>query len=80
VILHELGHAFGLQHVAATDEIMYPAAGNGPYPGGTFAGLYDAGDLTGLATNGLGQGCFHQVRSFRVGDRGGPVAVPAPQP
>jgi hypothetical protein len=41
-----------------------------------FAGLYDAGDLTGLATNGLGQGCFHPVRSHQVGERWGPVAVP----
>jgi hypothetical protein len=52
VILHEVGHAFGLQHVAATDEIMYPAAGNGPTP----------------------------MAASRVGERAGPVAVPAPQP
>ena len=79
VILHEVGHAFGLAHVAATDEIMYPSAGAGPYPDGSFAGLYDAGDLAGLATNGLGQGCFRKVRHFREGvDR--TVAAPLPCP
>jgi len=79
VILHELGHASGLAHVGATDEIMYPGAGNGPYPDGTFQGLYDAGDLAGLATNGLQQGCFHKVRNFREGAER-TVAAPAPQP
>ena len=61
-MLHEFGHAFGLDHSPAADEIMYWQAGNGVYPDGCFRGLYDAGDLTGLATNGLGQGCFRKVR------------------
>jgi hypothetical protein len=77
VILHELGHAFGLAHVPATDEIMYPGAGHGAYPDGTFRGLYDAGDLAGLATNGLGQGCFRLARHRETAER---VLPPAPQP
>jgi hypothetical protein len=77
IILHEIGHAFGLDHAPAADEIMYWQAGNGVYPDGYFRGLYDAGDLTGLATNGLGQGCFRKVRHFKEGV---PARIPAPQP
>ena len=72
-MLHELGHAFGLDHSNGADEIMYWQAGNGVYPDGYFRGLYAAGDLAGLATDGLGQGCFQRVHRFR--DRG---AHPAP--
>ncbi len=60
VMLHEFGHAFGLDHSNGADEIMYFQAGNGVYPDGYFRGLYGAGDLTGLAIDGLGQGCFRQ--------------------
>jgi len=77
VILHELGHAFGLDHVQAPDEIMYPDTGAGRYPDGTFRGQYDAGDLAGLATNGLGQGCFGPVRHREAA---APLAAPPPQP
>ena len=77
VILHELGHAAGLDHVLATDEIMYPGAGNGPYPDGYFRGLYGAGDLKGLAKDGLGQGCFRSVRRFRDS---APARIQAPPP
>jgi len=77
LMLHEVGHAFGLDHSPATDEIMYWQAGHGVYPDGQFRGLYDAGDLAGLATDGLGQGCFHRVGRFREGAR---ALVPAPQP
>jgi hypothetical protein len=77
VILHELGHAFGLDHVQATDEIMYPDAGAGSYPDGTFRGQYDAGDLAGLATNGLGQGCFGPARHREAAAA---LAAPPPQP
>ena len=76
-MLHELGHAFGLDHTSSPDEIMYWQAGNGVYPDGTFRGLYDSGDLAGLAVNGLGQGCFHRVNGFR---EGGPARIAAPQP
>jgi hypothetical protein len=77
VVLHELGHAFGLDHVSATDEIMYPDIGVGRYPDGTFRGQYDAGDLAGLATNGLGQGCFGAARHREAA---APLAAPPPQP
>ena len=61
-ILHELGHAFGLAHSPAWDEIMYYQAGNGIYPDGLFRGLYGAGDIAGLNNNGLDQGCLKKVR------------------
>ena len=77
VMLHEFGHAFGLDHSNGADEIMYWQAGNGVYPDGYFRALYGAGDLAGLATNGLGQGCFRTVRGFR---EGAPARIQAPQP
>jgi hypothetical protein len=76
-MLHEFGHAFGLDHSPGADEIMYWQAGDGVYPDGLFRGQYDAGDLTGLATDGLGQGCFHRVNRFR---EGAPARIQAPQP
>jgi hypothetical protein len=78
-MLHELGHAFGLDHSPAPDEIMYSQAGDGVYPDGHFRGLYDAGDLAGLAADGLGQGCFHRVTRFREGAPSR-IAAPRPQP
>ncbi len=76
-MLHEFGHAFGLDHSPAADEIMFWQAGNGVWPDGYFRGLYGAGDLRGLATNGLEQGCFRSVRSFR---HGAPARIVAPPP
>ena len=76
-MLHEFGHAFGLDHSNGADEIMYWQAGNGVYPDGYFRGLYGAGDLKGLDTNGLGQGCFRSVHRFRDG---APARIKAPQP
>ncbi len=77
VMLHEFGHAFGLDHSNGPDEIMYYQSGNGVYPDGYFRGIYAAGDLTGLATNGLGQGCFKRVSRFRDG---APARITAPAP
>ncbi len=77
VMLHEIGHAFGLDHSNGADEIMYWQAGNGVYPDGYFRGLYAAGDLAGLAKDGLGQGCFRTVRHFKDGAR---ARIQAPQP
>lgn len=77
VMLHEVGHAFGLDHAPSPDEIMYWQAGNGVYPDGYFRGLYGAGDLAGLAKDGLGQGCFRRVNRFR---EGAPARILAPEP
>ena len=75
VMLHEIGHAFGLDHSPAADEIMYWQAGNGVWSDGYFRALYGAGDLAGLATNGLGQGCFRNDNRGREAAR-----IPAPPP
>jgi hypothetical protein len=77
VMLHEFGHAFGLDHSNGADEIMYWQAGNGVYPDGYFRGLYAAGDLKGLATDGLGQGCFRRVNRF---GKGVAARIQAPRP
>lgn len=50
VMLHELGHLVGLDHVNDKAQIMFPRV-TGPIAG------YQAGDLTGLAKLGLGR-CF----------------------
>lgn len=47
IVLHELGHLMGLNHVADTNQLMYPQS----QPEVTDFG---AGDLTGLATLGRG--------------------------
>ena len=75
-ILHELGHAFGLDHVTPADEMMHPGAVQ-PNPDGSYSGLYGAGDLAGLATNGLGQGCFRKDNRSRDGAR---ARIQDPQP
>jgi Matrixin len=50
-LLHELGHAVGLNHAHYTSEIMYPVISNFSPDG------YTAGDLAGLAKVGASQGC-----------------------
>ena len=52
LLLHELGHAVGLQHAANATEIMYPAL-NPQTPS-----TYSADDLAGLAKVGHGAGCI----------------------
>ena len=47
VVLHELGHLVGLDHVSAANQLMYPQI----QPGVTDFGT---GDLTGLAALGRG--------------------------
>ncbi len=51
-LLHELGHAVGLNHAHFTSELMYPTISNsGPY-------TYTAGDLAGLKKVGRAAGCM----------------------
>lgn len=51
-LLHELGHAVGLNHAHFTSEIMYPTISNsGP-------SAYSSGDLAGLAKVGRPAGCI----------------------
>jgi hypothetical protein len=51
-LLHELGHAVGLNHARFTTEVMYPVVSNsGP-------SAYAAGDLAGLRKVGRPAGCL----------------------
>ena len=52
VILHEMGHAMGLDHVLNTHEIMYPIMGR------SLTG-YSTGDLAGLYKLGHASGCIN---------------------
>jgi hypothetical protein len=51
LLLHELGHAVGLQHVSDQGQLMYPTLTS------TTVGSYGAGDLAGLAKVGASNGC-----------------------
>ena len=52
LLMHELGHVMGLQHVSDTREQMYPTLRTtSPY-------AYATGDLAGLAKLGRGAGCL----------------------
>jgi hypothetical protein len=53
VLLHELGHAMGLDHVTAAHQMMRPEVDNH-----AVAALYGAGDLTGLRRIGRAAGCL----------------------
>jgi hypothetical protein len=52
IVMHELGHAAGLNHAKSAQELMYPSISNGS-PNG-----YAAGDLTGLRLLGRTAGCL----------------------
>lgn len=58
LLMHELGHAVGLQHPAGPDtsQIMFPRMGR-------KLGVYGAGDLRGLKALGSGNGCVTARRS-----------------
>lgn len=51
LILHELGHALGLQHVGATSQTMYPSVL------WRSSAKYNSGDQTGLRKLGASAGC-----------------------
>jgi hypothetical protein len=53
LLLHELGHTMGLQHVSYQREVMYPIVSS-LSPGG-----YTTGDKRGLYKLGAAMGCFH---------------------
>ena len=52
LLLHEIGHAVGLNHVGATSQIMYPVLGS------YTPAAYQSGDRTGLRVVGRAAGCF----------------------
>jgi hypothetical protein len=75
LILHEVGHALGLDHVPASPQEIMNGRGYYQYPDGYYKGLYNLGDLNGLSKVGLKQGCLRQVgRGGRLS--GVPVETP----
>jgi hypothetical protein len=52
LLLHELGHLVGLDHVTDETQIMYPTVTGKP-------AVYGAGDLAGLELLGADQGCIN---------------------
>jgi hypothetical protein len=52
LLLHEIAHTVGLDHVGATSQLMYPRLQN------TFKARFEAGDLAGLQAVGASRGCL----------------------
>jgi hypothetical protein len=52
LLLHEIAHTVGLDHVGATSQLMYPQLQN------TFKARFEAGDLAGLRAVGASRGCL----------------------
>ncbi|MCY7396907.1 MAG: matrixin family metalloprotease [Nocardioides sp.] len=71
VIMHEIGHALGLDHSPSATEIMYYTLWDAD-PDGVYRNRFGAGDLNGLDKVGYGQGCLRSLRGGRL--------VPAPMP
>jgi hypothetical protein len=61
VLIHELGHAFGLEHFADDIQVMHPGD-RSPSPTGYHA-TYEAGDLAGLRAQGAQGGCLKPYRN-----------------
>ena len=57
LLLHELGHAVGLNHVSLKSQIMYPTVGS------WSRGWYHYGDLAGMRAVGRPAGCFRTAES-----------------
>lgn len=52
LLLHEIAHALGLDHVGEKSQLLFPVLQS------TSRGRYEAGDLAGLRAVGAEQGCF----------------------
>ncbi|MCW2835008.1 MAG: hypothetical protein JWN68_2961 [Nocardioides sp.] len=61
VLIHELGHAFGLDHFADDIQVMHPGD-RSPAPTGYHAN-FEAGDLAGLRAQGAQGGCLKPYRN-----------------
>lgn len=57
LMLHELGHAVGLDHVTSRSQVMYPTLGTWSPAG------YATGDVTGMHAVGRAAGCFRTAAS-----------------
>ncbi len=64
VLVHELGHAFGLEQFADDIQVMHPTDRSPTPPG--YTANYEAGDLAGLRAQGAQGGCPESaVRPYR---------------
>lgn len=61
VLIHELGHAFGLEHYADNIQVMHP--GDRPPSETGYHATYEAGDLAGLRAQGAQGGCLKPYRN-----------------
>lgn len=61
VLIHELGHAFGLEHFADDIQVMHPGP-RSPSPTGYHAN-FESGDLAGLRAQGAQGGCLKPYRN-----------------
>ena len=75
VLLHEIGHSMGLDHVEANPEEIMNGATYLPWADGHYRGLYSYGDLEGLRQLGLDSGCLSKYRG-----RANRQSVQAPPP